>query len=62
MLLLAPYLRFQSCCNAAGASSWIQGANLGLSKVKEIAFKALLGLFAIIVTEATDGPSLCVTI
>ena len=40
MLLLAPHLRFQSCCNAAGASSWIQGANLGLSKVKVIAFKA----------------------
>lgn len=37
--------------------SRMPSANLSLSKVKEMAFKALLGLAAIIITEATDGPS-----
>lgn len=39
------------------SSSWIHlGVNLGLPKVKEMAFKTLLGLSAIIITEAADGP------
>ena len=32
-------------------------ANLFLCKVKEMAFKASTGLSAIIITDATDGPS-----
>lgn len=49
---LAPDLGFQSCFGAPGYRVLIF-----LSKVKEMAFKALLGLAAIIITEATDGPS-----
>lgn len=58
MLLLVPHFqRFQRCCCAPGAAAGSQVLISGFSKVKEMAFKAWLGFFAIIITEAADGAS-----